>query len=94
VVDALGFNDITWLDVVKGASGYFHSEKLHVIERFRREGNTLHYQATVEDPEVLLEPWAMKPWVLTLNPDPKATLHEGDLCRDYETGVAVSRIRH
>jgi hypothetical protein len=94
VVDSVGFNDITWLDVVKGASGYFHSEKMHVVERFRREGKTLHYQATVEDPEVLLEPWAMTPWTLTLNPNPKVTLHEGDLCRDYETGTAVSKIRH
>jgi hypothetical protein len=44
VVDSVGFNDITWLD--KG--GYFHSDKMRVLERFRREGNVLHYQVTVE----------------------------------------------
>jgi hypothetical protein len=33
----------------------------------RREGNTLHYQVTVHDPEVLMEPWVMDPRVLRLN---------------------------
>jgi hypothetical protein len=35
-----------------------HGFKLHVIERLIREGNTLRWEATVDDPEVLLEPWA------------------------------------
>jgi len=34
---------------------------MHVIERFRREGNTLTRTATVEDPDVLLEPWTTTP---------------------------------
>lgn len=91
VVDARGFNDVTWLSA---RGGYFHSEKMRVIERFRREGNTLQYQATVEDPEVLLQPWVMTPQVLGLNPDSKATLHEGDRCRDYDQGIFTSKIRH
>ena len=91
VVDAAGFNDITWL---AGRGGYFHSYELRVIERFRRDGNTLHYQVTVEDPEVLLEPWVMNPRELTLNRDPRATLRERVPCRDYDEAVAVSRIRH
>ena len=94
VVDSVGFNDTTWLDIQYAATGYFHSEKLHVIERFRREGNSLHYQATVEDPEVLLAPWVMPPQELGLNPNSTATVHEGDLCRDYDSGIVVSRIRH
>lgn len=94
VVDSIGFNDVTWLDSEKGQNGYFHSEKMRVIERFRREGNDLHYEVTIEDPEVLLQPWTKDPQVLTLDPSPKATLYEGDVCRDYETGVAVWRIRH
>jgi hypothetical protein len=59
VVDATGFNDETWL----GIYGWFHSDKLHVIERLTRVGDTLQYQATVEDPEVFTRPWAMNPWV-------------------------------
>ena len=59
VVDATGFNDETWL----GIYGWFHSDKLHVVERLTRVGDTLKYQATVEDPEVFTRPWAMNPWV-------------------------------
>jgi hypothetical protein len=32
VVDTVGFNDLTWLDV----SGYPHSQDLHTIERITR----------------------------------------------------------
>jgi hypothetical protein len=90
VVDSVGFNDITWLE--KG--GYFHSDLMHVIEKFRREGNNLTYQVTVEDPEVLLQPWAMSPKVLKLNTDPEAYIHEGDPCRDYDQSNMSSRVRH
>ena len=91
VVDSKGFTDTTWLS---NRGGYFHSEKLYVVERLRRDGNILYYQVTVEDPEVLLQPWVMNTQILRLNPDPKAVLFEGDVCRDYDLGTHVSRIRH
>ncbi len=90
VVDSVGFNDITWLD----RGGYFHTDNMHVIEKLRREGDTLHFQATVDDPGVLLEPWAMTPRILKLNPNPKATIREGDPCRDVDYENMVSKIRH
>lgn len=90
VVDAVGFNDLTWL----ARGGYFHSDKLRVIERLRREGNVLHYQATVEDPEVLLEPWTMTPRQLRLNTNPGAFIPEGEPCRDYDSQNMVTQIRH
>jgi hypothetical protein len=65
VVDAVNFTDDTWL----GIDGYFHSAKLRVIERLSREGNSLRYQATVEDPVVFTRPWVMTPRVLTLSKD-------------------------
>ena len=34
VVDALSFNDETWLD----KAGNFHSDQLHVVERYTRTG--------------------------------------------------------
>ena len=34
---------------------------MRVTERLRREGNTLTYEVTVEDPDVLAEPWVMTP---------------------------------
>lgn len=57
VVDTIHLNDDTWL----GLDGLFHSNAMHVTERIRREGNTLHYQATVEDPNVFTRPWVMNP---------------------------------
>lgn len=63
VVDAVGFSEETWL----GWPGWFHSADMRVEERFRRDGNILHYQATVYDPEILIEPWVMDPEVLPLN---------------------------
>ena len=54
VVDVIGFNDATWLDTL----GTFHSEDLHIVERYRLvDASTLEYEATVEDPNVLTEPW-------------------------------------
>lgn len=63
VVDVVGFNDISWL----GWAGWFHSNEMRVVERFRREGNTLRYEVTVDDPTVLMEPWVMEPRTLNLN---------------------------
>jgi len=62
VVDVTHLTDDTWL----GISGYFHSAKLHVIERYTRKGNTLTYEATVEDPMVLTKPWTMTPQTVRL----------------------------
>jgi len=57
VVDTTGFDDTTWF----GAAGYFHTDAMHVIERFTRRGDTLEYSATVEDPNVLTKPFDLTP---------------------------------
>lgn len=62
VVDVNHLTDDTWL----GISGYFHSSALHVVERYTRKGNTLTYEATVEDPQVLTKPWIMPPQTVRL----------------------------
>lgn len=93
VVDSVGFNDLFWL----ARGGLFHSEKLHVIERFRREGNVLTYAVTVQDPEVLLEPWAATPRQISVNTNPNAGfIAESEPCQDYESeNLALgSHIRH
>jgi len=57
VVDVTGFNDKTWLP----GAGHFHSENLHVIERFKRNADdTISYEATMEDPKVLAKPWTYR----------------------------------
>jgi hypothetical protein len=54
VVDAIGFNDKTWLSGV----GSIHSEALHVVERYTPNADgTLGYEATVTDPKALTKPW-------------------------------------
>jgi hypothetical protein len=54
VVDVVDFTPETWLD----AAGDFHSESLHVTERWHLlDENTLQYEATLEDPEVYTKPW-------------------------------------
>jgi hypothetical protein len=90
VVDTIGFNDTSWLDY----PGYFHSENLHVIERLQRQGDRLTWQATVEDPDVLMQPWAMSPRVLKLNPDPKATLPETLPCVEHDLSHMVTKEHH
>ncbi len=54
VVDVTGFNDQSWFD----RAGNFHSDKLHVVERWTRTApNVLSYEATIEDPKVFSKPW-------------------------------------
>ena len=54
VVDATGFNDLSWLD----RAGNFHSDALHVVERYTRTSpDHLQYEATIEDPKVFTRPW-------------------------------------
>lgn len=54
VVDVTNFNDKTWFDVV----GTFHSEVLHVVERFTFvDADRLQYAATIDDPTVFARPW-------------------------------------
>jgi len=57
VVDVTGLNDQTWLD----RAGNFHSEALHVVERFTPVGpDVLDYHVTLEDPKVFTRPWTMR----------------------------------
>jgi hypothetical protein len=62
VVETGNFNDLTWL----WDNGAFHTEALKVTETLVRRGNEIEYQAVVQDPEVLAEPWRMRPRRMTL----------------------------
>jgi hypothetical protein len=60
-----------------------------------KHGNEILYEVTVEDPEVLVEPWVMAPRTLRLNPDPDAgLLPERAHCEVYELEDIASQIRH
>jgi hypothetical protein len=54
VVDVSDFTDATWFD----RSGNFHSDALHVTERYTPRGHdAIRYEATIEDPKVFTRPW-------------------------------------
>jgi hypothetical protein len=91
VIDTYGFTGSTWFDQV---GGYFHSENMHVIERLHRDGNELTWQATIEDPDVLLEPWTTTPRTALLNPNPKALLDESLPCSERDYSHTVTKEHH
>jgi len=55
VVDTIGLNGRTFVDLYRTP----HSEKLHVVERFRlvEGGKTMEILTTVEDPDAFVAPW-------------------------------------
>jgi hypothetical protein len=56
VVDVTLFTDQTWFD----RAGNFHSDGLHVVERYTRSGpDHMRYDVTIEDPKVFTRPWKM-----------------------------------
>jgi len=56
VVDVTSLHEDTWFD----RAGNFHSDALHVVERYTPLGlDTLGYEATIEDPKVFTRPWKM-----------------------------------
>ncbi len=56
VVDVTSFEPQTWFD----RAGNFHSEALHVVERYTRTGpDHMLYEVTIEDPKVFTRPWKM-----------------------------------
>jgi len=82
VVDVIGFNDRTWI----GPTGSFHSDAMHVIERFTRvDFNRINYEVTVEDPKVLAKPWVMRNSIM---------LRQGTRLREYECVENNSDIQH
>jgi hypothetical protein len=54
VIDVTDMNGKTWFD----RAGDFHSDKLHVVERYTRiSPDVISYEATIEDPNVFTRPW-------------------------------------
>jgi hypothetical protein len=82
VVDKTNFNDTSWISAEGRIS--FHSDAMHVVERYRRvDANTLEIEATVEDPQVLTKPWIV----------PKQTLHLAPFDQIMELGCSSSEVK-
>ncbi|HUK35084.1 MAG TPA: hypothetical protein VLV86_14290, partial [Vicinamibacterales bacterium] len=91
VVDSVSFVDSTWL----GRGGFIHSEHMHVVERFTRQGDVILYDVTVEDPEMLAEPYVFPTRIVRRSQNPDSGLiRERGNCEVYDTGNATSQIRH
>lgn len=62
VVDVTNFSPDTWID----RDGAIHDDKLHVTERFTRQGNTLKYDVVMHDPTLFEKPFSPKPKTVVL----------------------------
>ena len=89
VLDSIGFSDETWL----ARGGYFHSDQMRVVEKFTRTGNQMLYEVTVEDPEVLVEPWVMPARTLRLANNNTIIAERGS-CTESEHKEVSSQMRH
>jgi hypothetical protein len=87
VVDVTNFVEDTWF----GEDGYFHSDAMHVTERFWRSGPNLVYQVTVEDPKVLTAPWTMAPRVVKPSTE---LLEESPRCVEADSKLLVNDDHH
>jgi len=92
VLDSVGFVDTTWI----GRGGFFHTDKMHIIEKLKREGDAIIYDVTLEDPDVLAEPLVFPTRVLRRNAGAGGGLiGERGYCETtQETEAAASQIRH
>ena len=72
VVDVTNFTDNVWpvgngkppqgvpASSITTGHGVFQTEALHVVERFTLvDAETIHYQGTIEDPNVFTQPWTI-----------------------------------
>ena len=77
VVETVNFTEETWLT----DNGAFHTKDLKVVERLRRTGDTIQYQAVAYDPSVLVEPWVMRARTLTRS---SVELEESPRCEERD----------
>jgi hypothetical protein len=69
VVDTVGISDVNWLDRM----GHPHSDKLHVIERFRRtDDKTMLLNLVIDDPVAYTKTWEATQRIFRLRPDARA----------------------
>ena len=85
VVDTTNFNDKNWVHHHGDVS--FHSDALHMIERYRPvNADTLEVDVTLEDPKVLTGPWKARKSTLKLAPFDAIM---GTVCENTETAALM-----
>ena len=88
VIDVRNLLEDTWL----GDNGLFHTENTKVTERLTRKGDTLTWEAIVENTDVFAEPWKVTPRTLTLMPN--AEIDEAAFCEDRGVADRVTTDYH
>jgi hypothetical protein len=77
VVDTTNFNGKGWIATHAAAGwlrGIAQSQACHVIERLTRvDADTIHYEATIDDPNVYTRPWTV---AFPLNKDDRYRIYE------------------
>lgn len=95
VVDVTNLTDKTWVIGELGGEGIhigsFHSEDIHVVERFTIvDKDNIDYEVTIEDPNVFTDPWSMKYRVFTRAPEDyvlfEYACHEGNRTMELTFG--------
>jgi hypothetical protein len=84
VVDVTNYHNRGWIASSAAGGrikGIPHTERLHVVERFKRTGpDTLQYEATIDDPDIYTQTWKVA-FPLTHDPDYRIfeyACHEGN----------------
>jgi hypothetical protein len=89
VIDVTSLNPDTWLD----GDGSFHDRNLHVIEKFTRQGNTLKYEVTEEDPTLFAQAYAPKTRMFVLG-KPGEHAQENYPCDELDQEHLTTNERH
>jgi hypothetical protein len=87
VVETVNFNEDTWLT----DDGAFHTKGLKVTERLTRNGDTMTWVATADDPKVLSQPWTLRPRKATLS---ATELPEPAPCVDQDLSHVIDGTYH
>ena len=90
IIDSTSFYDTTWW----GRGGFFHSPNMHTVEKLTRVGNEIRYDLTIEDPDVLVEPWVLPTRMLRLGNADGTVVQERRDCQVYEDGNVTNQLRH
>jgi hypothetical protein len=92
ITDVTGLREETWLS----RAGDWHSDALHVTERFTPAGNlndmfALRYEATIDDPKVFTRPWKIS-LPLYRRIEPNAQLMEFR-CQEFVEELVFGHLR-
>jgi hypothetical protein len=87
VVETVNFNEETWLT----DNGALHTRDLKVVERLRRVGDTIQYEAVAHDPAVLVEPWKERTQTLWLT---DREIEESPRCEDRDLDLIQDGSHH